>query len=164
MMRWYPVAAAMRDITAVWVCVTRARAERTGRRAYRAADHRARRSATAPAGNRTDSGARSGAYQPAALVLRSKLHHPSAIYYPRLPALFRSKESCFASTQSVGNCCSLVRAVFLSQNFQHRIKAEDVGMHPETRYYPFRRIGKDTVDVALCNATDVHPRTATPPP
>ena len=54
MMRWYPVAAAMRDITAVWVCVTRARAERTGR------------GATAPAGNSTDSGARSGADQPAA--------------------------------------------------------------------------------------------------
>jgi hypothetical protein len=68
MMRWYPVAAAMRDITAVWVCVTRARAERTGRRAYRAADHRPRRGATAPAGNRTDSGARSGAYQPAANI------------------------------------------------------------------------------------------------
>ena len=67
-MRWYPVAAAMRDITAVWVCVTRARAERTGRGAYRATDQCPRRGATAPAGNSTDSGARSGAYQPAANI------------------------------------------------------------------------------------------------
>jgi len=67
-MRWYPVAAAMRDITAVWVCVTRARAERTGRGAYRATDQCPRRGATAPAGNSTDSGARSGADQPAANI------------------------------------------------------------------------------------------------
>jgi hypothetical protein len=58
----------MRDITAVWVCVTRARAERTGRGAYRAADQRPCRGATAPAGNRTDSRARSGTYQPAANI------------------------------------------------------------------------------------------------
>jgi hypothetical protein len=29
-------------------------------------------------------------------------------------------------------------------------------MHPEASDYSFRHIGKDTVNVALCNATDVH--------
>jgi len=65
-MRRYPTAAAMRDIAAVGIGVTRVRAERAGHGADRAADDRPRCGTAATAGNPTDRGAHPGAYQPAA--------------------------------------------------------------------------------------------------
>jgi hypothetical protein len=65
-MRRYPMAAAMRDMAVVRVGVTRARAERAGHGADRAADDRPRCGAAATAGNTTDRGAHPGAHQPAA--------------------------------------------------------------------------------------------------
>jgi hypothetical protein len=56
-MRRYPMAAAMRDMAVVRVGVTRARAERAGHGADRAADDRPRCGAAATAGNTTDRGA-----------------------------------------------------------------------------------------------------------
>ena len=61
----YPMAAAMRDIAAVRVGVTRARAERAGRSAKRAAYYRPRRGAPATTGNRAERGARPRADQSA---------------------------------------------------------------------------------------------------
>jgi len=55
------MAAAMRDIAAVGVGVTRARAERPGHGADRAADDRPRCGAAATAGNPADRGAATGA-------------------------------------------------------------------------------------------------------
>ena len=56
----------MRDVAAVGVGVTWARAERAGHGADRAADDRTRRGSAAAAGNRTDPGAYPGAHEPAA--------------------------------------------------------------------------------------------------
>ena len=53
-MRRYPTAPAMRDIAAVGVSVTRARAERAGHSAHRAADDGPRCGAAATASNPTD--------------------------------------------------------------------------------------------------------------
>ena len=56
-----PPAAAMRDITAVWICVAGAWAERASHGSDRAANQRPGRGSAATTGNRTDSGARPGA-------------------------------------------------------------------------------------------------------
>ena len=56
----------MRDIAAVGVSVTRARAERAGHRADRPADDGPRCGATATASNPTDRGAHPGTHEPAA--------------------------------------------------------------------------------------------------
>ena len=60
MMRRDPPAAV------AWVGVTRVWAERAGRSADRATDQRSRSGAAATAGNRTESGARTGTDQPTA--------------------------------------------------------------------------------------------------
>src|SRR5215468_11395173 len=65
-MGWYPTAAAMRDIAAVGIGVTWARAERAGHGADRAADDGPRCGAAATASNPTDRSAHPGTHQPAA--------------------------------------------------------------------------------------------------
>src|SRR6516165_11639483 len=65
-MRRYPTAAAMRDIAAVRVGVTRARAERACHSADRAADDGPCCGAAATTSNPTDRGAHPGTHQPAA--------------------------------------------------------------------------------------------------
>ena len=70
--------------------------------------------------------------------------------------------SRFVSSQTISTCllaCHLSSSVPrrpLSQDFQHRIEPKDIGVHPEASDHPFRHIGEDADNVALCDTTDVH--------
>src|SRR5437763_12396415 len=47
-------------------------------------------------------------------------------------------------------------ALARAQDFQHRVEAEDVGVHAEAGNHALSHVGQHAVDVALGNVADVH--------